>query len=136
MQLTQVYSQKSTRTTLPRSPFVVSGGEFSHFVAPSSSGAAGASGWQARVGRAKQRASRADAHRIASPAGRARARNVRKSLIEWERTRRVRETRTRTRAKYSTLTEPPARRSPWELALIRALAGTERMLGRGWASEF
>ena len=36
----QVYVQKSTRTTLPRSSSVVSGGELSHPVAPPSDGSA------------------------------------------------------------------------------------------------
>ncbi len=37
-QLTQEYVQKSTMTTLPRSPAAVSGGELSHSTAPSSGG--------------------------------------------------------------------------------------------------
>src|SRR5579872_3488454 len=37
-QLMHEYVQKSTSTTLPRSPFDVSGGEFTHATAPSSDG--------------------------------------------------------------------------------------------------
>src|SRR5262245_43502403 len=122
MQLTQVYSQKSIRTTLPRRPFSVSAEEFSHLTAPSSSGAIGASGWQAGAGPERHRPTSAHAHRIDSPAGRVRTQDVRDSLIGRWRTRWVREVPAPAWAKYSTHGKPVARRPASELALIRVVS--------------